>query len=200
MSTPASATVTAQNTFKASDVTSIVLPAASAQDSPTIYILDGIMRVEHRRSVNAAEHPVQNSAPITDHLCVQPFELVLDFAVSDSMIPIQPNQWAGNYSQSVNAWLTLLGLQGAALLTVNTRLNQYENMAIRDYSTHDDYKTFNSLRATLTLRQIITASILTDSGVSSGNSDRPLQTEQVPTQTRQPLIPDVQIVSFVAHN
>lgn len=186
---PFTTTVTATSSWDGSAVTSIVVPASGSGDSSTVYVFDGVFQTEHRRAVLAAEHPVQNAANVTDSLITQPFEIVMSIGMSDAMQSVVPNQWTGNYSKSVNCYLTLLGLQGATLLTINTRLNQYESMAIVDIRCVDDYHTSNGLKATITFRQIMTATLLTDSGIQTGSSDRPLQTEPVTYTVQQPTTP-----------
>ncbi len=183
--------VTATSSWDGSDVVSIIVPSTGEPDLGSILVFDGVVRLEHRRSVIPAEHPIQYSAPITDHLCVQPFELVMDVIVSDAMqFSTHGTSWSGSFSRSQNCYLTLLGLQGAFLLTISTRLNQYEGMVLIDIRAAEDYKTSSTFKGTLTFRQILTATVVTDSGITPGNSERPLQTDPVPTTTKQTQTPN----------
>jgi hypothetical protein len=62
--------------------------------------------------------------------------------------------------RSAAAWSTLKAMQLSRVpITVETRLQTYENMLIEELSAPDDYKTLNALKATVRLREIIVADV-----------------------------------------
>lgn len=63
-------------------------------------------------------------------------------------------------SRSVQIYNELLALQKERqLIEVVTRLGTYKNMIIESISVPDDYKTYNALRCTVKLREVITVSV-----------------------------------------
>jgi len=78
--------------------------------------------------------------------------------VSDSVESIVSGQFTGSKSKSVTAYEILRSLkERRVLVSVRTRLYYYTNMIIENLSVSDDYKSANSLRCTVSLRQVMMA-------------------------------------------
>lgn len=80
--------------------------------------------------------------------------------MSDAMASMVQGQWQTSYAKSVSAYRKLCELQESRQpFTVLTRLNQYPNMVITGISVNDDVSTINGLRATITMQQILVATV-----------------------------------------
>jgi len=124
------------------------------------YFFDVIMRVEHETTTRITEHPVQNGANISDHAYMMPARLVMEIGMSDAMDTLVSGQFSDRETKSISAYQTLLRLQkNRQPLQVTTRLNIYQNMIIENINAPDDIKTLYGLKATVTMRQIMTAQI-----------------------------------------
>lgn len=150
------------------------------------FYFDGIMRTEHTSRVRATQYPIQTGVTMTDHAIIEPAELTIEIMMSDSHTlsfvsdnPIldsfyQAMQSILNYSnymtmntdtskgegRSINAWSILKGMQLSRLpITVETRLQTYNNMIIEELSSPDDVKTLNALKATVRMREIIVSEV-----------------------------------------
>ena len=143
---------------------------------------DGIMRTEHNSTLRMTTFPVQNGTYGVDHAVVEPSLLVIEVMMSDVMtikhnnsptvlnqiqnllqkaIPssnaVQMNSNLTGEGHSVNAWSVLKSMQQSRIpITVETRLQTYNNMLIESLSAPDDFKTQNALRCTVRLKEIIT--------------------------------------------
>lgn len=125
-------------------------------------IFDAIFSTQHDTSLNITEHPVQTGADISDHAYEEAARLSFDIGMSDVMESLIPGQFSSNNSRSVSAYSKLRELQSQRLpITVVTRLGTYNNMMIETISTTDDNKTAYGLRATVALKQIFVASVIT---------------------------------------
>jgi hypothetical protein len=125
----------------------------------TLWFFDATFNETHDTSLKITEHPVQTGANITDHAYMQPARVVLSIGMSDAMDSYTPGQWGIQQGKSINAYQQLLGWQkNRIVLTLNTNLNTYSNMIIENISAPRDSKTLYSLKATVTLRQLIIAS------------------------------------------
>ena len=134
------------------------------------YVFDAILRQEHTHMMRITEHPVQTGANISDHAYQLPATLMLEIGMSDAMDTFFPGQFEGPYSKSVNAYQTLLDLQAKRLpIEISTRLNTYKNMVVEEIRAQDDFKTMYGLRAVVTFKQIITATV---ASVAVPESDR----------------------------
>ena len=143
---------------------------------------DGIMRTEHNSTLKMTTYPVQNGTYGVDHAVIEPSLLVIEVMMSDVMtikhnnsatmlqkiqnlmqsaMPssnfIQMNSNLTGEGHSVNAWSVLKSMQQSRLpITVETRLQTYNNMLIESLSAPDDFETFNAFRCTVRLKEIIT--------------------------------------------
>lgn len=124
------------------------------------YFFDAFIVESHTGSVRITEHPVQTGATISDHAYNIPDKLTLQIFVSDSMDCVVYNQFSKYSTKSLSAYQVLRDLKTKRLpLSVRTRLHYYKNMLIESMSVNDDYKTANSLRCTVMLREIIMADV-----------------------------------------
>ena len=155
-----------------------------------VYVFDAVFQLDHTQDLQPTELPVQSGANLTDHVFIKPARLSLEIGMSDVMSSYTPGQWSGASSKSVNAYEILLQLSFSRIpLTITTKLRTYTNCVIVSIRARDNYKTINSLKATVTFQQIFNAlSGTTNNPVSSRNQDTQLtQAGQVPTAA----VPDV---------
>lgn len=163
----------------------------------TSYVFDAVLKLSHRRSLVKTQHPVLTGANISDHYYLKPSRVVLEIGMSDAMAAFTAGVWVGASTKSISAWQILKGLQlNGTLLTVTTRLDTYYNMLIDDLNTSDDNKTLHGLRATVTLEELISASVSSQSPSSarsqttdSTSSGTIQSTAPNPAQVQQNVIP-----------
>lgn len=134
-------------------------------------VFDAVIKTDHTSKLTATSHPVESGANISDHAFVEPSEISIEVAVSDS----ERNKGTfGSGSRSLKAFRELIKLQTSRrLITVVTRFKTYRNMLIISVSVPDDYTTMNAFKANLMLREIpivktsrvsVTARATSDSG------------------------------------
>jgi hypothetical protein len=122
------------------------------------YYFDAFTKENHVGSVRVTEHPVQGGSNISDHAYNLPDKLTIEVLVSDSVQPIVSGQFASGKTKSISAYEVLRKLkEKRVLVSVRTRLHYYTNMIIENMSVSDDYKSANSLRCTVSLRQVMMA-------------------------------------------
>lgn len=123
------------------------------------YFFDAFLRVDHTSKLKVTEHPIESGSVVADHAYMEPREVVMEVGMSDSMTSLVPGQFTGGWSRSVTAYQLLLNLQQTRTpLFVYTRLGAYQNMLITAISVPDDYKTKNTLKASVTMRELLVAS------------------------------------------
>jgi tRNA U34 2-thiouridine synthase MnmA/TrmU len=84
--------------------------------------------------------------------------LTIEVLVSDSVQPIVSGQFASGKTKSISAYEVLRKLkEKRVLVSVRTRLHYYTNMIIEGMNVSDDYKSANSLKGTVSLRQVMMA-------------------------------------------
>lgn len=124
------------------------------------YFFDGFIQVEHSRSLQMTENPVETGASIVDHAYVKPAEIVMQIMMSDVHQSLYPGQFTGTRFRSVNAWTLLKKMQSDRIpVSVLTRLGLYTNMLISSLKATDTAETFRALSAEVTLREIPVARI-----------------------------------------
>ena len=149
----------------------------------TNYVFDAVFRISHRRSLKKTSHPVLTGVNISDHAYIEPAKVVLEIGMSDAMSSYDKSVWLGASSKSVAAFQVLKGLQTSKILvTLTTRLDTYLNMLVMEVQAPDDNKTNNSLRATVTLEEVISASVY----ATAPDSARPQTTTYSPSALVQP--------------
>jgi len=126
------------------------------------WFFDAFLRVDHTSKLTITEHPIQVGAAITDHAYMEPAELVMEIGMSDAATSLVNGQFANGWSRSVKAYEVLAELQKQRIpIQVVTRLKVYQNMLIETISVPDDYKTLYSLKVTVSLREIMVATVKT---------------------------------------
>ncbi len=132
--------------------------AKSQSEIEVGYFFDAFVRESHAGSVKITDHPVQGGWNISDHAYNLPDSLTIEVFSSDSMDTIKTNQFKDYSTKSVSVYEILRSLkERRVLVSVRTRLRRYENMIIEKMSSTDDYKTANSFRCVVSLRQIMVA-------------------------------------------
>lgn len=115
-------------------------------------VFDAILKTDHSSKVTVTNHPIESGANISDHAFVEPSEISIELAVSDSE---RDRGTFGSGKRSVKAFQELTKLQiSRKLITVVTRLKTYRNMLIISVSAPDDYTTMNAFRAVIILSEI----------------------------------------------
>ena len=147
---------------------------------------DGILRTDHQSTIKATHYPVQSGVTMTDHAIIEPAELTIEVMMSDAhsmpfnsgsqfldsvinslnviksysnFVPMTTDNMSGD-GRSAKTWLILKAMQlSRQPITVETRLQNYNNMLIESLSSPDDVKTLNGFKATIRLREIIVAQV-----------------------------------------
>ena len=160
---------------------SLTLTAKDAKNKDIVYVFDAVIRTNHERRAVATKNPIQTGAAVTDHIYLVPPRLVLDIAMSDSMTSFTLGQFSDSSSRSTSAWLTLKSLMSQRqTVSISSRLDQYDDMAIVGMESSEDVKNAYGLKARVTLEQLLFAS------VESTN-----HTITMGSQTADPAIPQV---------
>ena len=116
--------------------------------SDTVYVFDGVMRVDHDREIRSTEHAAQSSANFSDHAFIEGARLSMEVEMSDCMDSYIPGSWTGAGTKSVNAYQTMEALaMSRTFVTVTTRLRTYQNMLITRINAPDSVETLHGLRA-----------------------------------------------------
>ena len=125
------------------------------------YFFDAIISLDHSSELQVSEHPIQNGANIVDHAFIVPPKLNMSIGMSDAMESFYEGQFSGTPSRSVAAFEVLQKLQTDRLpLTITTRLKTYTNMLLTGINVTDDSSTTLGLRAAVTFRQIMQATVV----------------------------------------
>jgi hypothetical protein len=126
----------------------------------TNYVFDAVFKLLHKRTVKKTSHPVLTGVNISDHAYVLPTTVTLEIGMSDAMTSYDAGVWVGASTKSISAWQIIKQLQlNRTLFTLQTRLDVYLNMLIVDVISPDDNRTEHGLRATITLEELISASV-----------------------------------------
>lgn len=123
---------------------------------------DAFLRLDHTSKLNITSHPVQTGANISDHAYLEPKQITIEIGMSDVAKDLITNQFSGGWSKSVTAYQKLRELQASRVpLDVLTRLGIYRNMLIETITAPDDYRTLSGLKATITMKEVLVASVQT---------------------------------------
>lgn len=126
------------------------------------YVFDAFFTIQHDTNLTITESPVQTGANISDHTYMEPKEVTFDIGMSDVMTSVIDGQFSDGNSRSVSAYNTLRQLQEQRIsCTVVTRLGTYKNMLVETISTSDDNTRASSLRATVTMKEILVVAVQT---------------------------------------
>lgn len=174
-------------------ITMITVPATT---SPTLgvatsdsisYVFDAVFRLLHRRTLHKTSHPVLTGANISDHAYIEPARVTLEIGISDCMASFSNGIWVGASTKSVSAWQIIKGWQvSKQLLTLQTRLDLYTNMLVVEANAPDDVRTRRSLKATIVLEELLSASVYS----APAQSALPQSTNNTNVGTVQPVAPN----------
>jgi len=136
--------------------------SSSTPQSPTMYYFQAVIRAYHAERAVPTKHPVQGGASITDHVFIEPAELLLDVGFSDAQANPTPNQYSGGKSQSVTAFQLFQSIKNARVpCTLVTRLCSYTNMILAEISAPENQETFAAALITLRFAQILIGTVST---------------------------------------
>jgi hypothetical protein len=151
------------------------------------YVFDAVMKLSHHRQVEKTQHPVLTGANISDHAYNKPAQVILEIGMSDAMASFSNGVWVGASTKSVSAWQIIKSLQvNRTLITLTTRLDTYYNMLIVDAVSPDDNRTRHALKASITLSEVIAASVVSQ----QASSARPQTTSNTTTGIVQSTAPN----------
>ncbi|EKQ56265.1 MULTISPECIES: phage baseplate protein [unclassified Clostridium] len=129
------------------------------------YMFDAYFNITHNSELEVTEHPVQTSANVSDHAFMQPLELTFEVGMSDVMSDVTNSNYesfSSDTTRSINAYKKLRELQSNRIpINVVTKLWIYNNMMIKTLSAVDSNTTAYGLRATVTLKEILVATVTT---------------------------------------
>lgn len=127
----------------------------------TVLEFDATLSETHSGSSQPTDHPVEDGSVVTDHVIDQPDKLEIHGVISNHPILIlasvraQPSVEGGDpATRAEDAYAAIVRLQKTAtLITVGTRLQDYEDMLITDRSVTRDKDTSEILDVQLSLRE-----------------------------------------------
>lgn len=136
----------------------------NAQPTPALTI-DVSIREIHSLQADITRFPVEAGASITDHIINQPRTLTIDGLISDTpsslVALVVPGLVTGLVSTppSIEAFDKMKSWWGnKQILDVQTGLDVYTNMVIRDFSFPKDTNTGRALRFTISMEEIVRVS------------------------------------------
>lgn len=123
-------------------------------------IPDVVVEEHHTDTMSLTDHPVETGAAITDHAFVNPAEVSLHVAWSNSKAVANSIVSGSLFSGSINdvndVYRQLLALQrSATTFDLATGKRTYSDMLIKSLSVTTDKDTENALAVTAILRQVI---------------------------------------------
>jgi hypothetical protein len=138
---------------------------ATPQSTVLLIEIEATVRQVHSSRVEVTDHPIEDGSSVTDHSRVMPKRLQLDIVISNDPIIINasenavPSVASGDpRSRAQDAYAEFERLQTKGeLLTVRTFLRDYDNMILEDITAPRDAATGNVLSASLSLRELKTA-------------------------------------------
>jgi len=157
---------------------------------------DATISESHRKSNEVTSHPVEAGIDVSDHIRPQPEEIDINGIVSDTPLVYLPSLRAtspieGDLTRPTEradaAYKEIQRVMDAGqLVTVVTKLREYEDMAITSFAVDRDASTGNVLNATLSLRQVVTVESQVTAEpipIASGNSKSKSLGKVVPKET-----------------
>jgi hypothetical protein len=157
-------------------------------------VFDAILKTDHSSKLTATSHPIESGASISDHAFVEPAEVSIELAVSDSEIG---GGAFGSGDRSVKAFGELLRLQTSRkLMTVVTRFKTYNDMLIMSVSVPDDYTTMNAFKAIIMLREIptVSTSAVSVTARATGSSSQAQKSGGTSSGTKQAAAPNQSVL------
>lgn len=157
------------------------------------YVFDAVLQAQHDATLTITTNPVETGAALTDNSYVNPSKLTLQIGMSDVLKDRIPGQFSGGPSRSVTAYQALKQLQMSRIpVAVTTRLGTYPSMLVAEISVTDDNTTAYGLKATVTLQEILVATVQVVK-----ISSRPQVTGSTNSGTVQPVAPNQSILSQI---
>lgn len=130
--------------------------------TPAYLVFDGVLRISHSQPMVATEHPVQNSANLSDHIRAQQAVISMDVLMTDVLPAYAVGMWVGNSSKSIACFQTLDNLRLNRIpLTLTTRLKTYYPVFIMNITPEDTVKTRYGFRGRIEFKQINLFSLAT---------------------------------------
>lgn len=110
----------------------------------------------HERTLTIVESPVERGSPIPDHAYMEPKELTIVAGVSDTPLAVQPvDPFDSGSGRSKRAYELICALQRQAEpFDVQTGLELYQNMLIKNIRTMQDKNSAGVLLFTAQLREV----------------------------------------------
>jgi hypothetical protein len=155
-------------------------------------IIDVTLSERHTVSSEITENPVEEGAAVTDHVHINPEELVIDGIISDynQNIPIfgpiiqgvqKLSGYYGETKRSVEAYNELVRIKNLRQpIQVTTGLKAYDSMIIQEISVDRDKSKSTALYFSITLRQIrIVSSKILPSTIRPSKESSDLTSKQV---------------------
>jgi hypothetical protein len=165
------------------------------------YFFDAVLRAEHNQELAITEHPTQAGANVSDHAYLLPARVTLEISMSDAVAVYTTQQgitypYSDDPSKSKSAYHAFLNLQiQRTPLQLWTRLNRYKNMLVQVIRSAEDFKTINSLNATLIFKQILIGAANTQIRPAKDQTDAILTTKGGTAQPGSPSAPVAQVFS-----
>lgn len=121
---------------------------------------DTVLREDHEHAVTITNNAVEAGVVLSDHIYVEPRQIVAEVVVSDKLIQVLPNEYNTAETRSISCFEALSQLQRLkGFVSVQTSLQLYNNMAITRISATRDPQTAKILKAVIEFREVIVASV-----------------------------------------
>ena len=141
-----------------SELLSSITGAYSEQINIDGYVFDAYLRSQQQQRLIITNHPVETGSPITDNAYTEPKSFQLEILMSETT----PGKVYGQFgltNRTINAYNLLdQWQQQRKLVTFNSKYGYFQNCLVEEVTPVDDYTTKYSLRAAVTLKQIILTS------------------------------------------
>lgn len=122
------------------------------------YVFDAYLRMQQQTTMTITENPVESGSLISDHAYINPPIFTFEIGMTDTAQGKVFLQF-GLLNRSVNAYKLLKEWQdNRERLTLNSKYGFYENILVQDILTNDDYTTYNGMKATVVLKQVLITS------------------------------------------
>lgn len=170
-------------------------------------IIDATVKETHVSECEVTKNPVEDGAPVTDHVQVQPKKLTIEGVISDTPLgfPVIGNvqnlvrsvtQIFGARSRSQDAYDDLVRLQESKRpFTVITNLKKYDNMILVSLSIPRMAATGAAIHFTAELQQIIIVSSKEASSLSPDAADIGSKTKNLGQKVTLPVPAESQVAT-----
>lgn len=156
------------------------------------YVFDAYLRMQQQSTMTITENPVESGSLVTDHAYVNAPIFTFEIGMTDTAQGKVFGQF-GFFNRSVNAYKLLKNWQeDRTLLTLNGKYGFYENILIQDILANDDYTTYNGLKATIVLKQVIITSTkivkVSSANFMTSSTNRGVQNAKAPSSNVSALV------------